>query len=243
MDHRCKKLFKLLAVVMVLVAASAGAGCSTLPPRIPGYPEGDVAARRRTKKLAVVSFLANYDFGPSMNLSTVFAPGTRYQKTVESMYMYFADELLKSPYFRILPAAGVKRNRFYKSMKVNPDPRSRVRSTCPSGFRKLCPDDEFDYGRLCRELKVDGLVIMEFTYSTYSNVFTRGAKIHAANLFALGADGTILYSRRGFTQFSGAQYFAEYAWLRRRSFAQDIYNLEIAVRAIAGDLIRAFAPR
>lgn len=220
-----------------------GAGCSTLPPPLPGRPEGDAAARRQVRRLAVVGFLVRYDFGPDMDLFTVFSPGTRYQLVPESMFACFADELGTSPCFELVLPVKVKEDSFYRSMKIEPDPRSRLRSTCPAGYRKLRPTDEYDYRGLCRSLAADGLILFEFSYSTFSSMFTRSARIHAADLLALSSDGTVLYQRDDFGQTSGSQYFAEYAWLRRKTMAQDIHCLEVALRSVARDFVLAFAPR
>lgn len=243
MNVESKRRSGVLVVLLCAAVLTAGTGCSALPPPLPGFPEGDPAARRKTKKLAVAGFLVHYSLGPDMNLSTVFNRGTRYQLMVESAFANFADELGRSPYFKTMLASKVKGNSYYRDMKIDPDPRSRLRSTCPEGYRKLGPGDQYDYRGLCRALGVGGIVLFEFSYSMLSAVFTRAARIHSANLLVLGEDGTILYRRSSFSQISGGQYFAEYAWLRRRSVEQDLYCLDMAVRSIAGDLVVSFAPR
>jgi hypothetical protein len=229
--------------LILFTLASLGFGCSTPPPRLPGFPEGDAQARRRAKKLAMAGFLVHYSFGPDINLATVFTPGTRYQRIVEYMSSFFTDELSRSSHFKLVPLSKVKENRFYRTMSIEPDPRSRLRSTCPAGYRKLSPRDQFDYRGLCNALGVDGLVLFEFSYSMLSSTFTRSARIHSANLLGLGSDGTILYRRSSLGQESGRQYFADYAWLRKRTFEQDIHCLDLAVRSVAWDFLDSFAPR
>ena len=229
-----------LAALLIL---AVGTGCSTLPPPLAGPPRGDAGARTKISKLAIVGFIVNYNFGPNTDLTTVFAPDLPYQATAESAFTDFADELARSPHFTLVPPATVKANEFYRKMKTDPDPRSRLRSTSPKGYRKLGPNDDYDYRGLCRALDVDGLIFFEFAYHTRSGAFRRSAWLHAANLLALAADGTILYQREGFRQGSGSKYFSEYAWLRRRTVAQDQYCVGAAVRAVARDLINTFAPR
>lgn len=227
----------------VLAVLALGAGCSSLPPPFEGPPRGDAAARTKVRKLALVGFLVNYGFGPNTDVTTVFAPGTVHQQTAESAFADFVDELAGNRSFEFIPPATVKANGFYSKMKTDPDPRSRLRSTSPAGYRKLAPSDVYDYEGLSRALGVDGLIFFEFAYRTRSGAFTRGAWVYSANLLALAADGTILYQREGFRQYSGSSYFAEYAWLRRRTLAQDRHCVGAALRAVARDLIAAFAPR
>ncbi len=238
----CRR-FSAVCALAALVILALCAGCSTLAPPFAGPPRGDAGARTKVKKLAIAGFLVNYDFGPNIDLTTIFGSGTVYQATVESAFADFADEIGRSPYFKLVPPSAVKTNDFYRKMKTDPDPRSRLRSTSPAGYRKLGPTDAYDYEGLSRALGVDGLIFFEFAYRTRSGAFTRGAWLHSANLLALAADGTILYQREGFRQDSGSKYFGEYAWLRRKTLVQDEYCLGAAVRAVARDLVRAFAPR
>jgi hypothetical protein len=232
--------FPALAAVVILTLA---AGCSTAAPALVGPPRGDAVARTKVKKLAIAGFLVNYDFGPNTDLTTVFAPGTDYQATVESAFADFADELARSPHFSLVAPETVKASSFYREMKTEPDPRSRLRSTCPAGYRKLEPSDRYDYEGLSEALGADGLIFFEFAYRTRSSAFRREAWLHGANILALAADGTILYQREGFRQGSGGKYFGEYAWLRRKTVAQDQYCLGAALRAVARDLAATFAPR
>ncbi len=234
------RVFVILAALVLLVNVPA---CFSLSSRLPGYPEGSVSARRAVKKLAIVGFLVHYNLGPEVNLATVFNPDAWRQQTVEYAFAAFAAELKRSRHFKILPPSAVRANRYYKKMKIDPDPRKLLRATSPACLRRLSASNNFDYRRLCRALGVDGLILLEFSYSMHSGLFLRSARIISASLTSLDKDGYILYKRERFALSSGGKYFKEYTWLRMRSPKHDKYCLGIAVRAIARDFILTFAPR
>ena len=233
---------KMLGAAAMVVLAVWAEGCSGLPERLAGVPEGDAAARRGIKKLAVVGFLVHYDLGPHVDVSTEFAPGSHRQAVVEFMFDSFVAELEASTGFKLVRPSAVRASDFYGNMEVNPDPRSRLSSTCPAGYRKIAPQDDYDCSGLARALGVDGLVLFEFDYRVTSGAFTRAARIERGTLVAVTDAGRAGYRRRDFSLGSGRRYFADYAWLRIRSIRQEMHCLGAVVREVARDFVAAFAP-